>query len=163
MFTVNLGIYVREIDQLFDDWWGRQGKKGRPGRDVVVREEVCWLRSRLGSLPTDGEDTWWDYSAPDVAASDVRARFKQDAEPAFSEAKSRAALIAQWQPLGRSPTRWRIERRTPLGTAVLLKGAGRADDARGIIEEACRSSRGTPFFYVVSALAEGLGFECPDS
>ena len=32
-FTTNLGVYVREIDFDFDDWWGRQGKSGEPGRD----------------------------------------------------------------------------------------------------------------------------------
>lgn len=30
-FTVNLGVYVREVDQLFDDWWGRSKKTGKPG------------------------------------------------------------------------------------------------------------------------------------
>ena len=37
-FTVNLGVYVREVDALLHDWWGRSGKSGTPGRDSAVRE-----------------------------------------------------------------------------------------------------------------------------
>ena len=48
-FTVNLGIYVREVDKLFDDWWGRS-MTGVPGRDGAVEEEVSWLRVRLGGV-----------------------------------------------------------------------------------------------------------------
>ncbi len=54
-FTINLGIYVREIDVIFDDWWGRQSKARESGRDGSVREEVCLLRARLGRLGPEGD------------------------------------------------------------------------------------------------------------
>lgn len=163
-FTVNLGIYVREIDVMFDDWWGRRGKAGEPGRDGAVREEVCWLRARLGRLGPEGdrEDKWWGYEEPAAAAADVRDRFLYHAEPAFAQAKNRAALLSQWDRRQSSPGSktnwlWRSERRAPLGYAVLLKATGRVDDARRVVDEVSARSIGTPFHSVVEGFAEDLG------
>jgi uncharacterized protein DUF4304 len=168
-FTVNLGVYVREIDLMFDDWWHRQGKPGEPGRDGAVREEVCWLRVRLGRLAAEGdrEDKWWGYEDPDSVAADIRRRLQQDAEPAFTHANSRAALISHWDRRqstagGGSDWPWRIERRAPLGYAVLLKSVGRANDAQRIIDEVLASSAGTPFHSVVEVFAEDLGLASAD-
>src|SRR5437879_10849709 len=52
-FTVNLGVYVREIDDLFDSIWGGS-KAGVPGLDGAVKEYECWLRARLGEIQRGG-------------------------------------------------------------------------------------------------------------
>jgi hypothetical protein len=49
-FTVNVGIYVGEVDELLDDWWRRERKSGVPGRDGAVLESVCWLRETSDAL-----------------------------------------------------------------------------------------------------------------
>lgn len=160
-FTVNLGVYVREIDRLFDDWWGRQGKVGEPGRDAVVREDICWLSERLGRMGPENEDRWWAYDNPAAEAEDIRIRLARDAAPAFDEVSSRAKILEIW-PLGSGVGRWRIERRSPLGYAILLNAAGRSEEARAVIEEVRRKARGMPFFHVATMLGEELGFEMQD-
>jgi len=68
-FTVNVGIYVREVDELLDDWWRRERKSGLPGHDGAVLESVCWLRERIGRFDSDGHDKWWSYGNPRTAAT----------------------------------------------------------------------------------------------
>ena len=157
-FTTNLGVYVREIDFYFDDWWGRQGKSGEPGRDGVVREEVCWLRTRLGRLGSTDEDLWWSYDedAPTLA-EDIRVRLEHQASRAFHEATSRRAILDAYV-VGRGLPSWRrMEARTPLGYAVLLSGAGRSAEATQVIEEVLLKASGKPFAAVASVLGERLG------
>jgi uncharacterized protein DUF4304 len=163
-FTVNLGIYVREIDALFDDWWGREGKVGMPGRDGAVREELCWLRTRLGSLAPGGgsEDKWWGYEDPDAVAEDIRARFVRDAAPAFGQAASREALVSQLDrrqsgAAGGTGWPWKMEQRAPLGYAALLNAVGRKSDAQRVVDDVRVRSRGTAFHTVVEVFAEDLG------
>jgi Domain of unknown function (DUF4304) len=161
-FTVNLGIYVREVDVLLHDWWGRSGKQGTPGRDVAVREEVCWLRTRLGRVGSRG-DAWWDYAAGATAATDVAGLLVREGDAAFGEASSRAALVKWWRKRAEMPVSWKIERPTPLGFALLLKDMGEVEEARAIVETVCRDSRGIPFFHMASTWAEELGFGCPEA
>jgi Domain of unknown function (DUF4304) len=158
-FTVNLGVYVREVDVLLHDWWGRSGKQGTPGRDAAVREEVCWLRTRLGRIGSRG-DAWWDYAAGASAATDVAGLLLRDGEAAFSDASSRAALVKWWRERADKPVTWKIERPTPLGFALLLKEMGEVEEARAIVETVCRDAHGIPFFHMASTWAEELGFAC---
>src|SRR5450759_3794583 len=101
-FTVNLGVYVHEVDVLFHDWWGRSGKQGTPGRDAGVPEEVCWLRTRLGRVGSRG-DAWWDYAAGATAATDVAGLLVREGDAAFGEASSRAALVKWWRKRAEMP------------------------------------------------------------
>jgi hypothetical protein len=160
-FAVNLGIYVREVDVLLHDWWGRSGKQGTPGRDVAVREEVCWLRTRLGRVGSRG-DAWWDCAVAASAAADVAGILVREGEAAFGEASSRAALVEWWRERAEMHVKWKIERPTPLGFALLLKEMGEVEEARAIVETVCREARGIPFFHMASVWAEELGFACPD-
>jgi Domain of unknown function (DUF4304) len=160
-FTANLGIYVREVDVLLHDWWGRSGKLGTPGRDAAVREEVCWLRARLGRAGVRG-DAWWDYTAAPKATTDVAGLLGREGEAAFGETSSRAALVKWWRERSEMPVKWKIERPTPLGFALLLKDMGEVEEARAIVETVCREARGIPFFHMASVWAEELGFACPD-
>jgi hypothetical protein len=138
-FFVNLGVYVREVDAFLHDWWGRSGKSGVPGLDAAVREEVCWLRTRLGQ-------------AESIAS---------DAERAFTTALNRMALVDWWLSRRSGSALWAIDGPAPLGFALLFKEMGRSEDARRIVEESCRQAAGKPFFDVVSVWAEDLGFKCP--
>jgi hypothetical protein len=162
-FTINLGVYVREIDQLFDDWWGRSKKAGVPGEDGPVKEYDCWLRARLGDIRFGGHDVWWDYVDLDAAVADIASRLNRDAVPAFGEVSTRDALLEWWRDRERRQFRWSMEPRTPLGFALLMKQAGAVDEARSIVEDVCNRTRGVPFHNLVSVLAEEMGFECSDS
>jgi hypothetical protein len=161
-FTVNVGIYVREIDELLDDWWRRERKPGVPGRDGAVLESVCWLRQRIGRFDSDGHDHWWPYGNPETSADEVRSRLLTKVEPVLSRQASRAGLIALWDAAGGSNLGWRKEARTPLGFALLLKQIGRAADAATIVQQVCEDSKGIPFHGMAQVLAEDLGFPCAD-
>jgi hypothetical protein len=159
-FTVNLGVYVREVDAFLHDWWGRSGKSGRPGRDSSVRDDVCLLRARLGRAASRG-DAWWSYAEPESAVKDLAKLLVFDAEAAFAEVADRTLLVGWWSSRLERPPLWGIEGPTPLGFALLLKEMGRTEDARRIVEDACRDAAGRPFFHMVSVWAEDLGFDCP--
>jgi hypothetical protein len=159
-FTVNLGVYVREVDALLHDWWGRSGKSGTPGRDSAVQEEVCWLRTRLGRVASRG-DAWWSYSQPESTVKDLVQLLASDAEAVFAQAANRTLLVGWWSSRQEGQPLWRIEGPTPIGFALLLKEMGRLEEARTIVEEVCRDAEGKPFWRMVSVWAEDLGFECP--
>ena len=161
-FTVNLGVYVVEIDKLLADWWGRAGKKGVPGRDTAVPEQVCWLRARLGRVGADGSDLWWSYDDPDAAAQSVRARL-DDLEAFFAKARTRSDLLYWWRDPAHGPAPWRTEPGTPLGFALLLRDAEHVADARDAVKRVCADTLGMPFHHMVAVIAEDLGFECDDS
>ena len=161
-FTVNVGIYVREIDELLDDWWRREGKAGVPGRDGAVLESVCWLRQRIGHFGSDGHDQWWPYGNPETSADEIRSRLLTHVEPVLSQQASRVGLIALWDAAQGGNLGWRNDARTPLGFALLLKQIGRAADAAGIVQQVCEDSQGIPFHGMAQVLAEDLGFPCAD-
>ena len=161
-FTVNLGIYVREIDELFDDWWRRDGKKGDPGKDGAVKEDICWLRERIGGFEPDHQDKWWPYRNIDQAASEIRSKLRTRVEPVLSRLSKRSGLIELWDETAGHNLGWRREGRTPLGFTLLLKQAGRTGDAGQIVQRVCADSRGQPFHTMVQVLAEDLGFQCVD-
>jgi hypothetical protein len=161
--TVNLGVYVREIDQLFDDWWGRSKKAGAPGEDGGIQESLCWLRARLGGIRYGAhEDAWWDYQDVDAAVGDVAARLNHHGVPALTAVSTRDALIELWRNRERQQFRWLMGERTRLGFALLMKQSGAVDEAHSLIEEVCNGSRGAPFHHMVSAWAEEMGFQCSD-
>jgi hypothetical protein len=158
-FTVNLGLYVREVDQLFDDWWGRSKKVGLPGEHGAVKEYVCWLRGGLGDIRFGGHDTWWEYGDAVAASVDIGARLDRDATPAFAEVSNRAGLIEWWRGRSQGQFRWRIEPRAPLGFALLLKQAGAVEEAQAIVDAIFKDTLGRPFHHMASVLAEEMGLE----
>lgn len=156
--TVNLGVYVREIDDLFDSVWGGS-KAGVPGVDGAVREYECWLRARLGEIRRGGRDVWWSYANLDAAVSDIAARLQADASPAFAAARSRDALMGWWRDREQHPFLWRVEPRTPLGFALLMKQSGAVDEAQSVFEAVWAATQGKPFQFMVSVLAEEIGLK----
>jgi uncharacterized protein DUF4304 len=162
-FTVNLGVYVREVDQLFDDSWGRSKKAGVPGEDGAVKEYDCWLRARLGEIRAGGHDTWWKYGNVDAASTDIAARIDHDARPAFADVSSREGLIKWWRGRERGLFRWMTEPRASLGLALLLKRSGAIQEAQSVVDDICLSSLGRPFHNMVVVLAEEMGLECSDA
>jgi hypothetical protein len=161
-FTVNLGVYVREVDQLFDDWWGKSNKAGAPGEDWPVKEYLCFLRARLGGIRFGDRDAWWDYDDLDAAADDIAARLHRDAMPALDEVSTRDRLMEWWRDREGRQFKWSMEPRTPLGFALLMKQAGAVDEARLIVDDVCNRTRDLPFHHIVSLLAEHMGFACSD-
>ncbi len=117
----------------------------------------------MGAIRGGGGDLWWDYADLPTACEDVKTRLATDAAEAFAQTSTRSGLIRWWEDPSGRVGRWLIERRAPLGFAVILKNAARVEEARAIVEAVCRESRGVPFFYTVSVLAEELGFQCRES
>ena len=156
-FTVNLGVYVREVDQLFDDWWGQSKRAGVPGEGAAVKEYDCWLRARLGDIRKEGNDKWWNYGDIAGTAIDIQERLTRDALPAFTEVSSRAGLLAWWRDRSSSPYRWTISPRTPLGVALLMKQAGDGEEAQAIVDAVFRDTLGKPFHHTASVVAEEMG------
>lgn len=154
-FTVNLGVYVHEIDQLLNSNLPKSAA-GVPGVDRVVKEYEGWLRARLGGIRR-GSDLWWRYTNLDAAVADIAARLQADAAPAFGAAASRAALMAWWRDRERLPFGWDIEPRAPLGVALLMKQSGAVDEAQAIVDAMCAETQGTTFHHRVSGLAEEIG------
>jgi len=155
-FTVNVGIYVREIDELFTSYWNRS-RVGLPGVDRAVKEYECWIRARLGEIPAGGRDRWWKYTNLDAAAADIAARLRADAARAFAAAGSRTALMAWWRDRERRPFGWQFEPRTPLGAALLMMQSGAVDEAQAVVDAVCTESEGKPSHHFVSILAEQIG------
>jgi hypothetical protein len=153
-FTVNLGVYVREIDELFNSSW----KKPKAGDEGIgaVKEYDGWLRARLSSIRR-GSDLWWKYTKLDAAVADIAARLQADAAPAFGATASRAALMAWWRDRERQTFDWQIEPRAPLGAALLMKQSGAVDEAQAIVDAMCAKTEGTTFHNRVSVLAEEIG------
>jgi hypothetical protein len=152
-FTVNVGIYLREVDQLYDDHWTRYGPE--LGTRKVLGEELCWLRARIGDLKSAPNDCWWPYVELDSAISEVGASLQTQVAPIMDSSATRASLIAWWDiPPPRSP-QWRMELRTHLGFAKLLRDAGRLDDARAVVQWLWQQARG-PFRGTVELYAEEL-------
>jgi hypothetical protein len=154
-FTVNAGVYVREIDELFDDIMGREGAEA--GRPKAVREGACWLRARIGDLDQQNpHDTWWPYAQMDAALLDLRQRLIADVGPALVAASTRSGLLAWWdQSTPRAP-RWRLEPRSPLGFALLLRNADRVAEAQAIVQRLWEAAAGRPFQNVIEIQAERL-------
>lgn len=153
-FTVNVGIYLRDFDQLFSDWWTREGPG--LGTKKALREELCWLRIRIGHLEVPGSDRWWPYTDLDTAIRDLGARLQSQVAPTLDSFATRRSLIAWWDsPPPRSP-RWRLEPITPIGFALLLRDVGRLDDATAIVRGVWERARG-PFRATVEVYAEELG------
>jgi len=157
-FTVNLGVYVREIDDLFDSIWGGS-KAGVPGVDGAVKEYECWLRARLGEIQRGGRDIWWRYTNLDAAVSDIAGRLQTDAMPAFGAAANREALMAWWRGRERQAFVWSVEPRKPLGFALLMKQSGQIDEAQAVFDAVSRAAQGKPFQFMVSVLAEEIGIK----
>jgi hypothetical protein len=155
-FTVNLGVYVREIDELFTSSWNRS-VAGVPGVDRGVKEYEGWLRARLGEIPPGGRDLWWEYTNLDAAVADIAARLQADAAPAFDATVSRNAVLAWWRDRERQPFGWQLEPRAPLGAALLMKQSGAVDEAQAVVDAVCVETQGTAFHHVVSVLAEEIG------
>src|SRR5207248_2086821 len=127
---------------------------------TTLFRSVCWLRTRLGRVASRG-DAWWRYSEPESAVKELAQLFAAEAETAFARAANRASLVGWWSSRQEGQPLWRIGGPTPIGFALLLKEMERQEEARTIVEEACRGAEGKPFWRMVSVWAEDLGFECP--
>jgi len=159
-FTLNVGIYVREIDQLWHDYWTREGPG--LGTTKVLREESCWLRGRMGDLLAVADDCWWPYADSSGAIRDVGVRLQTQVEPVLGSLATRASLIVWWDsPPPRRP-RWRLYATTCFGFALLLRDAGRHDDAMAIVQREWQQARG-PFRGTVELYAEQLGLAIRDT
>ncbi len=154
-FTVNLGVYVREIDELFNSSW-KKPKPGVEGVDGAVKEYDGWLRARLSSIRR-GSDLWWKYTNLDAAVADIATRLQADAAPAFGATASRAALMAWWRDRERQSFDWQIEPRAPLGAALLMKQSGAVEEAQAIVDEMCAETEGKQYHHLVSLLADEIG------
>ena len=71
---MNLGIYVREVDELLDN----QARfiQGIAGERGAVKAEACWLQARL--LQEGEDDVWWPYEDLPSSCEDIEARLTSE-------------------------------------------------------------------------------------
>jgi hypothetical protein len=151
-FTVNLGIYVREVDQLMHDHMARYGPG--LGTTKVLRAELCWLETRIGDVGDAGSD-WWYYARSD-ATDEVKNRLLAEVTKALDASATRSSLIKWWDsPPPRQPI-WLLQKDTPIGFALLLRDRGRLGDAEAVMRQVWSDARG-PFRSTVEVYAEELG------
>ena len=151
-FTVNLGIYVREVDQLMHDHMARYGPG--LGTTKALRAELCWLEARIGDVGAPGSD-WWYYAKSDATA-EVRNRLLTEVTKALDASATRSSLIEWWESSPPRQPAWRLYPDTPIGFALLLRDRGRKGDAETVIRQVWSAAHG-PFRGTVETYAEELG------
>lgn len=163
-FTVNIGIYVREVDALV--LHHARGQGDALGRTKAVRAELCWLEARIGKLAAaDPRDVWWEYEQLAEAVPDIERRLAHDVIPVLDQSATRAELIEWWEKSGsHAPVfslgpRWGIAPPVRLGFVVLLNAAGRVDDARALLRSVWDEARQQPYRFTVEVVGEDLGLE----
>ena len=86
-FTVNVGVYVPELDTFAPPAAGKQ---------PFVHEYDCWISERLGILGPEHMDIWWDLEPPHEQAAEVFHRIERDALPFLAQFEARDAILNQW-------------------------------------------------------------------
>jgi hypothetical protein len=86
-FTVNLGVYVREVhDHL-----------SRVPAPRFIAEPYCEIRKRLGELMPSAGDIWWSLDhEPDVLAADVAEPLDRVGLPYLDGLSWREAILQAW-------------------------------------------------------------------
>jgi hypothetical protein len=123
MFTVNLGVFIPEIDAVVMN-------RERPG---FILEYDCEIKDRLGPLIPPGRDVWWDLIADEETLSaEILTLLKQYGLPYLDRFSSREAIIREWQEyrmdIGFPP-------RAALSIAVILAAQGKQSQAEEVLKQ----------------------------
>lgn len=87
-FTVNLGVFLSDVHEHLAPF------------DVpaFVSESHCEIRTRLGELPTNEGERWWNlaHDSRDLAA-DVGEELQEHGLPWLESLSSRASILQAWE------------------------------------------------------------------
>ena len=145
-FTVNVGVYVPEVDEYTTSGGGKRS---------FVHEYDCCIRRRIGNLGAGQQDVWWNLEAPHEQAAEVFRRIEKDAFPFFAQLETRDAILSQWNTgkfkpySGGNPPR--------IVCAIILAGRGRRAEARSFLATQAMEHINHPHFAWVLTLADKLG------
>jgi hypothetical protein len=86
LFTVNLGIYVPEVAELF------------PGHEAKswVQEYHCCIRTRLSETCKEDDGIWWHASQDDAVINDVCSCLQFAGLPFLDRYSTRDKIICEW-------------------------------------------------------------------
>jgi hypothetical protein len=120
-FTVNLGVFVREI-------YEKDGIKSRN----FVQESCCCVRDRLGR--TNDKEYWWSLSADaEILANDLSELLIISGLPFLERFGTRKAIIAEWISFNDGPDR--LSNIARVDVAVIIAGMGQTSPALTLLSE----------------------------
>lgn len=145
-FTVNLGVYVPEVDCGID--------KSLP---AWIQEHSCCIRSRLGRLIGEGKDMWWLAQVQPEVVQDILNCLEQTGIPFLEQFASRDKILSAWssgEPINIGGHPPRIIR------AIILAKRGQAEEAKQLLRlqiETSTRNPGHPAYVRSLAASLGLG------
>jgi hypothetical protein len=143
-FTVNLGVYVPEVDEYTFPGGGERS---------FVHEYDCCIRTRLGDVGPEHSDLWWDLEAGRDHAAELLQRFERDALPFFAQFETRDAILAQLSKEAAIP----FTGRPRIVRAIIMAIRGQRAEARAFLAAQAREHSNHPHSAMVHALANKLG------
>jgi hypothetical protein len=148
-FTVNCGVYVREIAAISFPQKERQ----------FVQEHGCALRARLGRLIEPGrQDVWWRLDVLPVSrvAEDVKDSLLAYGIPFLNRFATRQAIITEW--IQFNELEIKLTLRARVDVAIMLATAGEKQPAVELLKEHLSRPTNNPHHSTyVMELAQKLG------
>jgi hypothetical protein len=122
-FTVNLGVYVPEVAELY----------GPQPRGKVVQHYDCQLRARLGDFIAPRQDRWWPLDSDWVQSAPEVLRYLLGEGLGFLERFSTQKAISQnWVAYA---DRLGLAANARIVAAVLAHDSGSTTEARRLLKE----------------------------
>jgi Domain of unknown function (DUF4304) len=122
-FTMNMGVFVPEVQRLWHDYPQKK----------IISEVDCCIRSRIGSVGREFEDVWWELQKSEQLYSDVLQTIKFIALPYFKKYATRENILTETsERLGISPTR--------IVQALILFEQGKTQEAAQLLSDQVESS-----------------------
>jgi hypothetical protein len=149
-FTVNLGIFVREIWEC--------GNPSPP--KSIVQEYCCHIRRRLGRSDAIGKEYWWhlDQSTERLIA-DIIPMLNQDGLPFLERFSTRKAVIEEWIDFNENESR--LSARARVDVAVILAKLGKLKEAAQLLQDQIQRTPNNGHAEYVRVLSQKLGINAP--
>jgi Domain of unknown function (DUF4304) len=116
-FTVNLGVFVPEVAELYYPGESRE----------FIAEFSCQLRVRLGELGNKRKDLWWPLSSPTKVVAEIRERLINDGFSFLERFASRDAIVNDWLDFSHGIASAETNGRIIVG--IILAKLGRLEEA----------------------------------
>jgi hypothetical protein len=148
MFTVNLGVFIREVAESLFNW--------KPKKAVLEME--CCLRTRIGVFSNHPDhDLWWSLEHPrDALADEVMALLNLGGLPWLDRFQSRSAIVDGWVRFNDHEVD--LSPRSRVDVAVILARQGRTQEAGRLLREHLETQKYHPSHVpYVHDLAKKLG------
>lgn len=132
-FTVNLGIFMPEVDQV----WNYRRYQRLAGMPPFLLESDCVIRGRLGILVPPYVDRWWNLDGDiDAIGADVWRLLRRYGCPFLEGLSSYEAVLQVWQEDGAAGRRagW-FGAPARVVVAIMLAGRGDLDGASILLRD----------------------------